>query len=464
MVRNRKMVAMMCALLVFTLLLAACSKEEPKNNDPAPGVNEPGTETPDNSGNGEEPAGNGEPEENQDPITLTVMNWGAGSADFFAPLYAEFTKKYPWITINAIGSGGGDTEGLSTLAAMQSSGNPPDLVWPQSIAKWTEGGNLVDLKPYIENDQVLPTLGMKEGFLQSWELDGQIFAVPWTDDPWPLVINKNLLEKYGLEMPANDWTYEDFRALAKAATDPVAGEYGLSYSGTFKISLPYLLSVANGNASKLVFMNETNTQSLANTPGVLADLQWLNDMFTADKVMMDAETFGATGYGEGGDFLAGKALFSIAQPLLMLDDMVDFEWDILPLPRGTSSQPTLSNTSPLAMLSASQNKDAAWKFIRFQYEYEASKWRIETLGFPAMMASAELDQLLASKYEGQNIDALKGSACCTGDSPVIFDYSGLHDGILVPAMVNYFNNGVDIAPMVPLIEDYNRRAAEHWDK
>ncbi|WP_214627445.1 extracellular solute-binding protein [Paenibacillus agaridevorans] len=452
MIVNKRVSLSLCVIMLLSVIMGACTKGD------SGGSASPTESSSQTQPNSSKPA----TEENQEPITLTLISWGAGNAELFAPLYAEFTKKYPWITVNEIGSGGLDNEGLSKLAALQSSGTTPDLVWPAGLAAWEEGGNLEDLKPYIDSDPILPTLGLREGFLQKWEQGGKIYTVPWTDDSLPIIINKNLLAKHGLEMPSEDWTYDDFRELAKKATKPESGEYGLSYSSIFKLTFPYLLSVANGNADRLLFMNEDNTQSLANTPGVLEDLKWMQDMYAVDKVMMDAATFEAGGYGgEQGDFLAGKALMGIAFPIGQLDELVDFEWDLVPLPRGKVSQPSFSNASPLSMLSVSKNKDAAWKFIRFQYEYEANKWRVNELN-PSMMASEELDQLLQSNLTGKNVQALKTSSCCAGDAPVIFDYQNLAGPILTTSLVEMLNNNGDINGMIPAIEDYNRRAAEFW--
>ncbi|QNK57265.1 ABC transporter substrate-binding protein [Paenibacillus sp. PAMC21692] len=467
---KKRISLLVSVIFVLSFVLMACTNNGKDGNTDPVNTNGPentGQEQNNNDG-GDQGAEEAvyDPTANKEPVTLTVMNWGGAPAEFFKPLYDEFTKKYPWITVEMLASGGADVEGMSTLAALQSSGNPPDLAWVASIASWNEGGNLEDLKPYIDKDPVVKTLGIKDGFLETWAINDQVLALPWTDDPWPIVINKDLMAKHGIEMPSNDWTYEDFRRMAIQATDHAAGEYGISFNGVFKTSMPYLLAIANGHASGLNFMNENNTQSMLHTPEVMADLKWLHDLYNVDKTMMDVATLNASGYGEGGDFMAGKALFSIAQPLKQLSDMVDFEWDILPAPRGSVSQPNMRNTSPLAMLSASKNKDAAWLFIRFQFEYEANKWRIDNIGFPSMVANAELDQLLASVYDGKNFEALQISSttCCTSDGPMIYDYSAMHDGIYMSAVMSYFNDNTDISSVIPAIEDYNNRATEYWKK
>lgn len=459
---NKRISLLLCMIMAVGMILGACSSKDEPQKEPANNngnqQQDPGNTAPDNTGTPPEQ------EDEHEPVTITVMNWGGAPADFFSTLNDDFTAKYPWITVEMIASGGSDIEALSKLASMQSAGNPPDLVWVSSVEKWSEGGNLEDLKPYMDSDPVVPTLGIKEGFLESWALNGQVFAMPWSDDPWPLVINKDLMAKHGIEMPSNDWTYEDFKTVVKQATDHAAGEYGLSYNGVFKNHFAMLLPVANGHAGGLFYMNEDNTQSMLNTPEVLADLQWLKDLYTVDKVMMDTEVLNASGYGEGGDFIAGKALLSIAQPLIQLDDMVDFEWDILPAPRGTVTQANFRNTMGIAMTSASKHKEAAWLYLRFQFEFEANKWRIENIGFPSMVENAELHELLRSKYEGKNFEGLIAttSTCCTVDSPIIYDFNTLHDLTGAPSVMAMFNENRDLTSIIPTIEDYNKRAAEYW--
>lgn len=451
---------LLCFILMVSVLLAACSgsNNENKNGNVAPVDN---ANEQDNNGNGE--TEKPPVEEKRDPVTITVMNAG-GDMEFFDSLYAAFTEKYPWITVKDVGSGGLDDATLAKIAAMQSSGEDvPDVVWPHSLGKWIEGGNLEDLRPYYEKDPVVNTLGIREGFIESWEIDGKIYAVPWTDDPWPIVINKDLMNKKGMEMPSNDWTYDDFLQMAKTATDPAAGEYGLSNTWVFKLYLPALLAVANGHTSNMAYMNEDNTQNLFNTPGVQSDLKWIADMFNVHKVTMAPDKLAESGIAEQALFMDGKALFGIAHALGQLDDTVDFEWDILPMPKGSAGQPGVRNSAALGIPSASKHKEEAWMFIRFQFEYEANKWRADNIWFPPLTDNQELMDYTKSFYEGKNFEALAigRTECCKTNDPIVFDSASIF-ATLSGAVIPLIDSNKDVSEAFPVIEDYNKRAAEYW--
>ena len=59
-------------------------------------------------------------------------------------------------------------------------------------------------------------------------------AVPFVDVPMWILVNKDLLAKHGVEMPSNDWTYDDFRDVAKKITDPEAGSMVLRHNRNSK--------------------------------------------------------------------------------------------------------------------------------------------------------------------------------------------------------------------------------------
>src|ERR671922_172170 len=54
-------------------------------------------------------------------------------------------------------------------------------------------------------------------------------GVPALIDNLAVVYNKDLFDDAGLDHPSPDWTWEDFRAAAKALTDPAEKRFGFSY-------------------------------------------------------------------------------------------------------------------------------------------------------------------------------------------------------------------------------------------
>ena len=63
------------------------------------------------------------------------------------------------------------------------------------------------------------------------EKDGSTYSLPWRTGASVLYLNQNLLEAAGLDLPEQDWTWDDFREYATAMTNPDEGYYGFALSG-----------------------------------------------------------------------------------------------------------------------------------------------------------------------------------------------------------------------------------------
>src|SRR5207342_72229 len=61
-------------------------------------------------------------------------------------------------------------------------------------------------------------------------VDGKVIGMPALVDNLAIVYNKALFDKAGIAPPSASWTWDDFRAAAKALTDPAAKQTGWSYA------------------------------------------------------------------------------------------------------------------------------------------------------------------------------------------------------------------------------------------
>src|SRR4030095_293931 len=98
----------------------------------------------------------------------------------------------------------------------------------------------------------------------------------------------------------------------------------------------------------------------------MEDVRWLSEFISKDGSMLSwAES------AEQGDvvkqFINGKTAFEIGGDWLVpvLQKEANFEWDILPFPRGKVSQFSFHIYGPLALLSGSKHKEEAYKWISF---------------------------------------------------------------------------------------------------
>lgn len=441
---------MLSLLLTLTFLLAACS-----------GGNGSGTET-NNGGNSatgtstDNAAETEAPPENKTPVTLKLISW----SDSYGELYDMFNKKYPWITIEQIPVNAQPI--MEIIASLEAAGTPADLTWIDSdLISFDQNGLLEDLTPYIEQDPTFNSIELPDGFFDTMTWKGKKLAVPFVDVPMWILVNKDLLAKHGIEMPSNDWTYDEFREIAKQLTDPQAGEYGLTTQPEFQMRLLSMKAIADGHAANIHYLNEDLTQSVMHTPDVMDDVRWL-----ADFVWKDGSMQSNAAATESGDvtreFINGKTGFAIGGDWVLptLKKEAKFEWDVLPFPRGKVSQPGYSIYGPLSLISGSQHKEEAFLWISFQFSKEAQKWKIDQ-GANASVIDQELldyyDQ--TPMWEGKNKEAVK----------IAKENAKIQPGATIPAFGEYnwnnimndiIFNGDDINRIIPETEAWNKRTLE----
>lgn len=118
------------------------------------------------------------------------------------------------------------------LEAGVSGGEMPDVFWMHSnnAIKYMESDVLLDLNDYIEKDDAIDMDNYFEGITDLYTQDGIHYALPKDHDTIAVVYNKAIFDKYGVDYPTNDWTWEEFAEIAqeisqKGAEDGVYGTY-----------------------------------------------------------------------------------------------------------------------------------------------------------------------------------------------------------------------------------------------
>ncbi|MDQ8734709.1 extracellular solute-binding protein [Paenibacillus sp. LHD-38] len=445
---KRGLTWMLCLVLMFSVILSACSS------------NNGGSNVPNNTGEATEPPAAADnqpaPDVKKDPVTLKLISW----SDSYTELYKKFNEKYPWITIEQVPVNSQPI--MEIIASLEAAGTPADLTWIDSdLITFDQAGLVEDLSPYIEKDPTFQDVQLPEGFFDTMTYKDKKLAVPFVDVPMWILVNKDLLAKHGVEMPANDWTYDDFRDIAKKLTDPEAGEYGLTTQPEFQMRVLSTKAIADGHADNIHYMNEDLTQSLLNTPDVMNDVRWLSDFVWKDGSMQSNAKAAESG-DVTREFINGKTGFAIGGDWVLpgLKKDAKFEWDVLPFPRGIVSQPGYSIYGPLSMLSGSKHKEEAFLWISFQFSKEAQKWKIDQ-GANASVIDPELTAYYdeTPMWEGKNKEAVK----------IAKENAKIQPGVTIPAWSEYnWNNilneiifdGADINKLIPETEKWNKRTLE----
>ncbi len=121
------------------------------------------------------------------------------------------------VTINVI-----DWDNYWTLLeAGASGGEMPDVFWMHSntAQMYMENDLIYPLDDFIAEDDAIDLANYYEGIVELYKSDGVQYALPKDHDTIALLYNKAIFDKYGVEYPTDDWSWDDVLAAATAITE-----------------------------------------------------------------------------------------------------------------------------------------------------------------------------------------------------------------------------------------------------
>lgn len=108
------------------------------------------------------------------------------------------------------------------LEAGVSGGEMPDVFWMHSqyAEMYKNAGVLADLNSYIAEDDAIDLENYYPGITELYSGEnGEQFAIPKDHDTIAVIYNKAIFDKYGIDYPTNDWTWEEYADIAKEITE-----------------------------------------------------------------------------------------------------------------------------------------------------------------------------------------------------------------------------------------------------
>ncbi len=162
-----------------------------------------------------------------DEITLRYACWGqaeAGEPEVLQALIAQFEEAHPNIHVEFVPIDQGTWDaGLTNLA---SQGQLPDVFWVFSVSAAVSNEWALDLTEFYEKDpdakELYPTM------VSSSRIGGKNYSYPAVLFPHMIFMNKTLFEKYNVDLPSTDWTWDDYFDLAEELSHPEEYYYGVS--------------------------------------------------------------------------------------------------------------------------------------------------------------------------------------------------------------------------------------------
>ena len=201
----KKLVALLLAILMVASILAACGGSSSGSGDSG------------NSGSGEKAS------------SITVNIWDSNQQKGIQQIADKWTETSGVkVNVEVV-----DWDNYWTLLeAGASGGTMPDVFWMHSntVQMYMENDILLKLNDYIDKDSAVDMSKYYEGVKNLYtRSDGNIYALPKDHDTIALLYNKAIFDKYGVDYPTDEWTWDDMYEAAKKIYEGSNGDtYGMA--------------------------------------------------------------------------------------------------------------------------------------------------------------------------------------------------------------------------------------------
>ncbi|KAB8292627.1 ABC transporter substrate-binding protein [Bifidobacterium avesanii] len=189
------------------------------------------------AGCGGSTAGGGDtPQAAEGPVTLEVSFWGSDSRVKLTQQAIDlFHSKNPNITVNMQYS---DFRAYwDKLATQSAGGEAPDVIQMDAsyLASYSSQGSLYDLSKLSDS---LDLSTMSDSLRDTGKYQGTQYAAPISMASFAVVVNNDLLNKYGVSLPdTSKWTWDDFYEVAKQVQEKSNGEIIGAYASAYEFPL-----------------------------------------------------------------------------------------------------------------------------------------------------------------------------------------------------------------------------------
>lgn len=243
----------------------------------------------------------------------------------------------------------------TTLTTQVAGGNSPDLAWMGDLSRDLIAGNA--LVPLTDTLKATPGWGYDDllgSLTAEYSKDGQLFAYPFSNSPYALYINKDLLAKAGKTVDPAKLTWAELSSIGAAVT-AATGKGGFVVRD-FDYAAWFTLATVWTGWGASAWSTDGKTCEFTSQPMTEA-FQFLHNAIYVDKSM--------PGPGVKTDFFAGDAAFTIAQVSRASLLTGSFAYDIQPLPAGPTGPYSVLGQAGVGVLKSSKHVPQATDFLAF---------------------------------------------------------------------------------------------------
>lgn len=328
---------------------------------------------------------------------FTGSNWDVASANSFKIIDKAvkcFEESHPNVKIHYY-SGIAKEDYSEWCARKLLEGKMPDvfMVLDSDFDKFTSLGVMKDLDVLMAGDHAFHKENFFSTALNTGRRDGRQYALPYETVPTLMFVNKSLLAKESIQMPKEDWTWEDMYEICRKVTKDTDKDGLLDQFGTYNYSWRDAFYTSGGK-----LYDERQDQLSFTDSRVLDAIKYikrLNDLNQGQSVTQE-------------DFNEGGVAF---MPLTFAEyrtyktypyrikKYTRFQWDCITFPAGREGE-NISKVDALLMgiNSKTKHERLAWEFLKQLTYTEEMQMDVflYSQGVPALKS-------VASSKEGANI-------------------------------------------------------------
>lgn len=306
---------------------------------------------------------------------FTGSNWDVAQANSFTIIdkaIAKFEHAHPGVTVHYY-SGIRKDDYSEWFSRKLLAGEEPDIfmVLGTDFNQFASMGVMKNLETFIEED----TDFEPEKYFTSAFVSGQYesiqYALPYETVPTLMFVNKTLLTQEGIDMPEENWTWEDFYEICKKVTRDTDGDGVPDQFGSYNYDWMDALCSNGGGV-----FNKKGTEAALTDSRVVEAVKYvrsINDLYGGEKLTQE-------------DFNGGRVAF---MPLTFAEyrtyktypykirKYANFQWDCVTMPAGEQGGNISQVDSLLMGISANTKEEKlAWEFLKLLTYDEESQMNI----------------------------------------------------------------------------------------
>ncbi|WP_062432912.1 ABC transporter substrate-binding protein [Herbidospora daliensis] len=313
-------------------------------------------------------------------LEIVYWNYGPAAESGNKATADAFTKAHPDVKVT-LTPVTGENWGTyyANVATLIASGKKPDLmVISGEGAQFVHSNKLVKpINEYLEKDAGAKAItdDIAQGLIDGFTVKGDVITLSYGWNDMVVYYNTDVFKKAGVEPPKADWTWDDFKTVAKKLSvdtngDGTNDQYGFTWASNeiFPGIMPWVAN-AGGNLT-----SDDVCQATADSPQVTKAVTFLNDLIkegVAPAPMPMSDVFTRFQNGQIAMFGAGRWPIATFLPAGFKS------FDIQLYPKGDTYK-TVFGGAGYPILKSSQNPDLAWEYQKFTVSDEIEKGYVGT--------------------------------------------------------------------------------------